>query len=67
MTEPAVAVIDVTKVFPVPFQRRSVAAVRDLNLEASSGQIDWRIVSRKNDLFANVERDKKSALMRLSM
>ena len=39
MIEPAVAVIGVTKVFPVPFQRRSVVAVRDLNLEVSSGQI----------------------------
>ena len=39
MTEPAVAVIGVTKVFPIPFQRRSVVAVRDLNLEVSSGQI----------------------------
>jgi ABC-2 type transport system ATP-binding protein len=39
MTEPAVAVIGVTKVFPVPLQRRSVVAVRDLNLEVSSGQI----------------------------
>jgi len=39
MTEPAVAVLGVTKVFPVPFQRRSVVAVRDLNLEVSSGQI----------------------------
>ena len=39
MTEPAVAVISVTKVFPVPFQRRPVVAVRDLNLEVSSGQI----------------------------
>ena len=39
MTEPAVAIIGVTKVFPVPFQRRTVVAVRDLNLEVSSGQI----------------------------
>lgn len=39
MTEPAVAVIGVTKVFPVPLQRRSVVAVRDLNLEVSTGQI----------------------------
>jgi ABC-2 type transport system ATP-binding protein len=39
MTEPAVAVLGVTKVFPVPFQRRSVVAVRDLNLEVSPGQI----------------------------
>ena len=39
MTEPAVAIIGVTKVFPVPFQRRTVVAVHDLNLEVSSGQI----------------------------
>ena len=39
MTEKAVAVVGVTKVFPVPFQRRTVVAVRDLNLEVSSGQI----------------------------
>ena len=39
MTESAVAVIGVTKVYPVPFQRRSVVAVRDLNLQVSPGQI----------------------------
>jgi ABC-2 type transport system ATP-binding protein len=39
MIEPAVAVIGVTKVFPVPFQRRPVLALRDLNLQVSSGQI----------------------------
>ena len=39
MIEPAVAVRDVTKVFPIPFQRRSVVALRDLNLEVSPGQI----------------------------
>lgn len=39
MTEPAVAVIGVTKVFPAPLQRRSVVAVRDLDLEVPSGQI----------------------------
>lgn len=39
MTEPAVALTSVTKVFPVPFQRRSVVAVRDLNLEVAAGQI----------------------------
>jgi ABC-2 type transport system ATP-binding protein len=39
MIEPAVAVIGVTKVFPVPFQRQSVVAVRDLNLEIPSGHI----------------------------
>ncbi|MEY2494351.1 MAG: type transport system ATP-binding protein [Verrucomicrobiota bacterium] len=36
---PAVAVIGVTKLFSVPFQRRPVVAVRDLNLQVSSGQI----------------------------
>jgi ABC-2 type transport system ATP-binding protein len=39
MTEPAVAVNGVTKVFPVPFQRRSIVAVRDLNLRVAPGQI----------------------------
>ena len=39
MTEPAVALTGVTKIFPVPFQRRSVVAVRDLNLEVAAGQI----------------------------
>lgn len=36
---PAVALTGVTKVFPVPFQRRAVVAVRDLNLEVAAGQI----------------------------
>jgi ABC-2 type transport system ATP-binding protein len=39
MTEPAVALTGVTKVFPLPFQRRSVVAVRDLDLEVAPGQI----------------------------
>jgi ABC-2 type transport system ATP-binding protein len=39
MTEPAVAVNGVTKIFPVPFQRRSIVAVRDLNLRVAPGQI----------------------------
>jgi ABC-2 type transport system ATP-binding protein len=39
MTEPAVAVIGISKVFPALLQRRLVVAVRDLNLEVSSGQI----------------------------
>jgi ABC-2 type transport system ATP-binding protein len=39
MTEPAVRLTDVTKIFPVPFQRRSIVAVRDLNLEVAPGQI----------------------------
>ena len=37
--EPAVALSGVTKVFPVPFQRRSVIAVRDLDLQVAPGQI----------------------------
>src|SRR2546423_11914428 len=36
---PAVALAGITKIFPVPFQRRSVVAVRDLNLEVAPGQI----------------------------
>jgi ABC-2 type transport system ATP-binding protein len=39
MSEPAVALTGVTKIFPVPFQRRSVVAVRDLTLEVAPGQI----------------------------
>jgi ABC-2 type transport system ATP-binding protein len=39
MTESAVALTGVTKIFPIPFQRRSVVAVRDLNLEVAAGQI----------------------------
>jgi ABC-2 type transport system ATP-binding protein len=39
MTEPAIALTGVTKVFPVPFQRRSIVAVRDLNLRVAPGQI----------------------------
>src|SRR5436190_15666618 len=38
-SKPAVALTGVTKIFPVPFQRQSVVAVRDLNLEISPGQI----------------------------
>ena len=39
MTDAAVAVIGVTKIFPIPWQRRSVVAVRDLNLQVAAGQI----------------------------
>jgi ABC-2 type transport system ATP-binding protein len=39
MSETAVAVTNLTKAFPVPFQRRAVVAVRDLNLRVASGQI----------------------------
>ena len=38
-SEPAVALTGVTKIFPVPFQRRSIVAVRDLNLQVPPGQI----------------------------
>ena len=39
MIEPAVAVSGVTKVFPLPFQKRSIFALRDLNLQVAPGQI----------------------------
>ena len=39
MTEPAIAVTRLTKTFPVPFQRRSIVAVRDLSLRVERGQV----------------------------
>jgi ABC-2 type transport system ATP-binding protein len=39
MIESAVALTGVTKIFPVPFQRRTIVAVRDLNLQVAAGQI----------------------------
>lgn len=39
MTEPAVAVTGLTKTFPVPFQRRSIVALRDLTLRVEAGQV----------------------------
>lgn len=39
MNEPAVAVTGLTKAFPVPFHRRSIVAVRDLNLRVEAGQV----------------------------
>ncbi len=39
MIEPAVAVIGVTKIFPLPFQRKSIVALRDLNLNVAAGQV----------------------------
>jgi ABC-2 type transport system ATP-binding protein len=39
MTDPAVAVRGLTKIFPVPFQRQSIAAVRDLDLSVQAGEI----------------------------
>jgi ABC-2 type transport system ATP-binding protein len=39
MTDPPVALTNITKIFPAPLRRRSVVAVRDLNLEVAAGQI----------------------------
>jgi ABC-2 type transport system ATP-binding protein len=39
MVDPAVAVRGLTKVFPVPFHRQSVVAVRDLDLRIEPGEV----------------------------
>src|SRR5256885_7552315 len=39
MSEPAIAIRGLTKVFPIPFRRTKVVAVRDLNLQVAPGQI----------------------------
>src|SRR5213079_3121680 len=39
MTNPAVAVHGLTKIFPVPFHRQSVVAVKDLNLRIEPGEV----------------------------
>jgi ABC-2 type transport system ATP-binding protein len=39
MTEPAVAVQSLTKVFPISFRRTKLVAVRGLNLEVAPGQV----------------------------
>ncbi len=39
MTDPPVALTNITKIFPAPLRGRSVVAVRDLNLEVAAGQI----------------------------
>src|SRR5438445_7592059 len=39
MTEDAVAVEGLTKVFPVPFHRKAIVAVRDLNLRVGPGEV----------------------------
>ena len=39
MTNPAVAVHGLTKVFPVPFHRQSIIAVKDLNLRIEPGEV----------------------------
>src|SRR5438270_231909 len=39
MTDAAVAVHGLTKVFPVPFRRQPIVAVRDLNLRIEAGEV----------------------------
>ena len=39
MTPPAIAIRNLTKVFPVPFRRERVVAVHDLSLEVAPGQV----------------------------
>jgi ABC-2 type transport system ATP-binding protein len=39
MNEPAVSVEGLTKVFPIPFRRAKLVAVRGLNLEVAPGQV----------------------------
>ena len=38
-TEPAVAVCGLTKIFPIPFHRQAVVAVRDLDLRVQPGEV----------------------------
>lgn len=39
MTDPAVAVTELTKIFSVPFGRQSIAAVRDVDLRVDAGEV----------------------------
>jgi ABC-2 type transport system ATP-binding protein len=39
MTEPAIRVSDVSKIFPTPFRRRRIIALQHLNLEIAPGEI----------------------------
>jgi len=39
MTEAAVSVEGLTKVFPIPFHKQSIVAVRELNLEVEPGEV----------------------------
>jgi ABC-2 type transport system ATP-binding protein len=39
MSEPAVAVHNLTKIFPIPFRRTKLVAVRGLSLEVAPGQV----------------------------
>ena len=38
-TDLAIAVEGLTKVFPIPFRRKSITAVRDLNLQVEAGEV----------------------------
>jgi ABC-2 type transport system ATP-binding protein len=39
MTEPAIVVRGLTKIFPIPFHRQSIVAVRHLDLQVESGEV----------------------------
>ena len=39
MSTPAIAIRHLTKVFPIPFKRERVVAIRDLSLEVAPGQV----------------------------
>src|ERR1700720_2414181 len=39
MTDLAVAVEGLTKIFPIPFRKQSIVAVRDLNLQVEAGEV----------------------------
>ena len=39
MSTPAIAIRHLTKVFPIPFKREKVIAIRDLSLEVEPGQV----------------------------
>jgi ABC-2 type transport system ATP-binding protein len=39
MSDPAVAVRGLTKIYPIPFQRKAVVAVRDLDLTVQAGEV----------------------------
>src|ERR1700737_4328290 len=38
-TDPAIAVRGLTKLFPVPFQRRAIVAVQDVDLSVQPGEV----------------------------
>ena len=39
MAEPAVSIEHLTKIYPVPFRRERVTAVKDLSLRVEAGQV----------------------------